>query len=145
MSLVTLYGGILNALQRFASPAAAPILLNLSMMATLALAGFFPGPGYAAAWGSVDAPAGGVGDSGLGRRHGAEGILKYTDVQTIATQRLLPIAPLPGMSQETWAKTLTVASGSRMRGRVEFGWGDERDQLPTTTKSSLTLGARHAS
>jgi succinate-semialdehyde dehydrogenase / glutarate-semialdehyde dehydrogenase len=65
--------------------------------------------GYAAAWGSVDAPSGGVGDSGLGRRHGAEGILKYTDVQTIATQRLLPIAPLPGMSQETWAKTLTVA------------------------------------
>ena len=65
--------------------------------------------GYAAAWGSVDAPSGGVGDSGLGRRHGAEGILKYTYVQTIATQRLLPIAPLPGMSQETWAKTLTVA------------------------------------
>jgi succinate-semialdehyde dehydrogenase/glutarate-semialdehyde dehydrogenase len=65
--------------------------------------------GYAAAWASVDAPSGGIGDSGLGRRHGAEGILKYTDVQTIATQRLLPIAPLPGMSQETWAKTLTVA------------------------------------
>jgi succinate-semialdehyde dehydrogenase/glutarate-semialdehyde dehydrogenase len=65
--------------------------------------------GYAAAWGSVDAPSGGFGDSGSGRRHGAEGILKYTDVQTIATQRLLPIAPLPGMSDETWAKTLTVA------------------------------------
>lgn len=65
--------------------------------------------GYAAAWGSVDAPSGGVGDSGLGRRHGVEGMLKYTDVQTIATQRLLPIAPLPGMSDETWAKTLTVA------------------------------------
>jgi succinate-semialdehyde dehydrogenase / glutarate-semialdehyde dehydrogenase len=61
--------------------------------------------GYAAAWGSV----GGRGDSGMGRRHGAEGILKYTDVQTIATQRLLPIAPLPGMSHETWARTLTVA------------------------------------
>jgi succinate-semialdehyde dehydrogenase/glutarate-semialdehyde dehydrogenase len=65
--------------------------------------------GYAAAWGSVDAPSGGVGDSGLGRRHGAEGILKYTDVQTIATQRLLPIAPLPGMSQAVWAKTMTAA------------------------------------
>lgn len=65
--------------------------------------------GYAAAWGSVDAPSGGFGDSGLGRRHGVEGILKYTDVQTIATQRLLPIAPLPGMSEQTWAKTLTVA------------------------------------
>jgi putative peptidoglycan lipid II flippase len=51
VSLVTLYGGILNALQRFASPAAAPILLNLTMMVTLALAAFFPSAGYAAAWG----------------------------------------------------------------------------------------------
>jgi len=51
VSLVTLYGGMLNAVQRFASPAAAPILLNLSMMATLALAAFFPSAGYAAAWG----------------------------------------------------------------------------------------------
>ena len=51
VSLVTLYGGILNALQRFAAPAAAPILLNLSMMATLALAAFFPTAGHAAAWG----------------------------------------------------------------------------------------------
>src|SRR2546425_2537699 len=51
MTLVTLYGGILNALNRFAAAAAAPILLNLSMMATLAVAVFFPTPGHAAAWG----------------------------------------------------------------------------------------------
>src|SRR3974390_1366874 len=51
VSLVTLYGGILNALHRFAAAAAAPILLNLSMMATLALAAFFPTAGHAAAWG----------------------------------------------------------------------------------------------
>src|ERR1700693_801541 len=51
VTLVTLYGGILNALHRFASPAAAPILLNLSMMATLSLAAFFPTAGHAAAWG----------------------------------------------------------------------------------------------
>jgi cytoskeletal protein CcmA (bactofilin family) len=38
------------------------------------------------------------------------------------------------------AGTLTVASGSRMRGRVEFGWGDE-----ATSKSSLSLKNRHAS
>ena len=37
ITLVTLWGGILNALHRFAAAAAAPILLNLSMMATLAL------------------------------------------------------------------------------------------------------------
>jgi succinate-semialdehyde dehydrogenase/glutarate-semialdehyde dehydrogenase len=65
--------------------------------------------GYAAAWGSVDAPSGGLGDSGLGRRHGAEGMLKYTDVQTIAVQRFFPMAPLPGMSEQAWAKTLTAA------------------------------------
>jgi len=51
ITLVTLWGGILNALQRFAAAAAAPILLNLSMMATLALAPWFGGAGQAAAWG----------------------------------------------------------------------------------------------
>src|SRR6202049_2149285 len=51
ITLVTLYGGMLNVMHRFASAAAAPILLNLSMMATLALAAFFPSAGHAAAWG----------------------------------------------------------------------------------------------
>ncbi|TAK48886.1 MAG: murein biosynthesis integral membrane protein MurJ [Xanthobacteraceae bacterium] len=51
VTLVTLYGGMLNVLHRFATAAAAPIFLNLSMMATLALAVFFPSVGHAAAWG----------------------------------------------------------------------------------------------
>jgi putative peptidoglycan lipid II flippase len=51
VSLVTLYSGILNALSRFAAAAAAPILLNLSIMAALAVAVWFPTPGHAAAWG----------------------------------------------------------------------------------------------
>src|ERR1700751_2204320 len=51
ITLVTLYGGILNVMQRFASAAAASIFLNISMMATLALAAFFPSAGHAAAWG----------------------------------------------------------------------------------------------
>jgi cytoskeletal protein CcmA (bactofilin family) len=38
------------------------------------------------------------------------------------------------------AGTLTVASGSRMRGRVEFGWGDE-----SASKSSLKLASRTGS
>ena len=42
---------MLNTLHRFAAAAAAPILLNLSMMAALALAAFFPTAGHAAAWG----------------------------------------------------------------------------------------------
>src|SRR5262249_14474023 len=49
MTLVTLYGGILNALDRFAAAAGAPILLNLSMIAALGLAAFFPTAGHAAA------------------------------------------------------------------------------------------------
>ncbi len=51
ITLVTLWGGILNALHRFAAPAGAPILLNLAMIATLALAFYFPSAAYAAAWG----------------------------------------------------------------------------------------------
>jgi putative peptidoglycan lipid II flippase len=51
ITLVTLWSGILNALHRFAAAAAAPILLNVTMMATLALAWWFPSAGHAAAWG----------------------------------------------------------------------------------------------
>lgn len=43
--------------------------------------------GYAAAFGSTDAPMGGMGASGLGRRHGAEGLLRYTETQVVAAQR----------------------------------------------------------
>lgn len=53
ITLVTLYGGILNALQRFAAASAAPILLNLSLIVALLLAVYFPTPGHAAAWGVV--------------------------------------------------------------------------------------------
>jgi putative peptidoglycan lipid II flippase len=51
ITLVTLYGGMLNVMHRYASAAAASIFLNISMMATLALAAFFPSVGHAAAWG----------------------------------------------------------------------------------------------
>ncbi|CAL9345182.1 succinic semialdehyde dehydrogenase [Streptomyces sp. enrichment culture] len=64
---------------------------------------------FAAAWGSVDAPMGGMGDSGLGRRHGADGILKYTEPQTVAHQRVRGFYPPSGISPETWATLLTGA------------------------------------
>lgn len=63
---------------------------------------------YAAAWGSVDAPMGGMGDSGLGRRHGADGLLKYTEPQTVAHQRLLGFTAPSGVSERAWAAMLTV-------------------------------------
>ena len=58
---------------------------------------------YVAAWGSTAAPMGGFKQSGLGRRHGPAGILKYTEAQTVATQHLLPIAPIAGMAAEAFA------------------------------------------
>ena len=62
---------------------------------------------YAATWGSVDSPIGGMKESGLRSRHGAEGILKFTESQTVAVQRVLPIAPLPGMDAGTYARWMT--------------------------------------
>ncbi|CAM5670794.1 aldehyde dehydrogenase family protein [Streptomyces tanashiensis] len=64
---------------------------------------------FAAAWGSIDAPMGGMGDSGLGRRHGADGILKYTEAQTVAHQRIQGFYPPTSISPETWARLLTGA------------------------------------
>lgn len=63
---------------------------------------------YAATWGSLDAPMGGMKDSGIGRRHGEHGILKYTEPKTIATQRLLPIAPPRFMSAHSFARVMTA-------------------------------------
>ena len=65
--------------------------------------------GYAAAWASKRAPMGGMGASGLGRRHGDEGMLKYTEAQTIATQRALGFGPQFGWSDERWGDTLAGA------------------------------------
>lgn len=60
--------------------------------------------GYAAAIGSIEAPMGGMGDSGLGRRQGPEGIRKYTEPQTIARQRLLPAGVPPLLTEEQFVK-----------------------------------------
>ncbi|MGI8760864.1 MAG: succinic semialdehyde dehydrogenase [Jatrophihabitantaceae bacterium] len=74
--------------------------------------------GYAAAWGSVDAPMGGVGDSGLGRRHGSEGLLKYTEPKTLARQRLANIAPPGPMSYHGFATMMTMS----LRLLRRIGW-----------------------
>ena len=64
--------------------------------------------GYGATFGSIDAPMGGMRESGLGRRHAAEGIHRYTETQSVAAQRLVPIAPMLGMSDRRWAQSMTV-------------------------------------
>ncbi len=65
--------------------------------------------GYAPAWSATRAPMGGMKDSGLGRRHGDEGLLKYTEPQTVAVQRLLGFGPPPGWDDRRWGETLTTA------------------------------------
>jgi putative peptidoglycan lipid II flippase len=87
ITLVTLYGGMLNVMHRFASAAAAPIFLNLSMMVTLALAAFFPGAGYAAAWGVLIA-----------------GILEFLLLAGDATKSgILPKFAIPRLDQDVRA------------------------------------------
>ncbi|WP_278266230.1 succinic semialdehyde dehydrogenase [Nocardia sp. AG03] len=64
---------------------------------------------YAAAWASVDAPMGGMKASGLGRRHGEHGILKYMEAQTIAIERLLPVGAPSGLDAGKYARIATAA------------------------------------
>jgi succinate-semialdehyde dehydrogenase/glutarate-semialdehyde dehydrogenase len=64
---------------------------------------------YGATFGSVAAAIGGMGDSGVGRRNGAEGIHRYTEVQTIARQTLVPLAPWFGISAAKYTKQMSFA------------------------------------
>lgn len=77
--------------------------------------------GYAASWGSVEAPMGGVGASGLGRRHGRDGILAFTEAQTVAVQR--------GTSAGLTLDAL-------------YGLGDGRGQQLLTTSLRVLRGVR---
>jgi putative peptidoglycan lipid II flippase len=55
ISVVTLISGMLNAHERFAAAAAAPILLNICMISALFLAPWFPSAAHALAWGVLTA------------------------------------------------------------------------------------------
>lgn len=63
--------------------------------------------GFTASWASLDAPMGGFKQSGVGRRHGRAGIVKYTDSQTVAVQRLLNIGAPRGMDGESFVRWMT--------------------------------------
>jgi acyl-CoA reductase-like NAD-dependent aldehyde dehydrogenase len=62
---------------------------------------------FGATFASIDAPMGGMRQSGQGRRQGGEGILRYTETQSVASQALLRFAPQFGMSDEQYAKVMT--------------------------------------
>jgi succinate-semialdehyde dehydrogenase/glutarate-semialdehyde dehydrogenase len=63
---------------------------------------------FGATFASIDSPMGGMRQSGLGRRQGAEGIRRYTEPQSVATQRAIRFAPMFGMADETYAKIMTA-------------------------------------
>ncbi|GAA4743122.1 succinic semialdehyde dehydrogenase [Gordonia alkaliphila] len=65
--------------------------------------------GYAAAWGSTAAPMGGMGKSGVGRRHGEEGLHKYTEPQTIAAQRFIGLDGMAGVPRNVFLKLTPLA------------------------------------
>ncbi len=63
---------------------------------------------FGATFASIDTPMGGMRESGMGRRQGSEGIHRYTESQTVGTQRVIRFAPMLGMSDETYAKVMTM-------------------------------------
>ena len=64
---------------------------------------------FSATFASLDAPMGGMRSSGIGRRQGAEGIHRYTEVQSVATQYLLRFGPHWGLTDEAYAAVMTGA------------------------------------
>ncbi|GLU49359.1 succinic semialdehyde dehydrogenase [Nocardiopsis ansamitocini] len=71
--------------------------------------------GFAATWASYGGPIGGMKHSGLGRRHGAEGLLCYTEAQTIASQHHISLSGMPGADGETVATLFTFAARAMRR------------------------------
>ena len=63
---------------------------------------------YPATWASIDAPMGGMDDSGIGRRHGRQGLLKYTESQTVAEQRGPSMAVPRGVPGKWYARAMTA-------------------------------------
>jgi len=63
---------------------------------------------YAAAWASAS-PMGGFKASGLGRRHGRAGLLRFTETQTVARQRLFGISTPPYLDHAQYARVLGIA------------------------------------
>ena len=63
--------------------------------------------GFAATFGSIDAPMGGMKNSGLGRRQGQDGIRRFVDVQAVATQTGIPLAPSHGLDGKAFTSVMT--------------------------------------
>ena len=58
----------------------------------------------ATAYAAKGTPSGGVKQSGVGARHGDQGLLKYTDVQNLAVLKKQVMGPRPGQDPEKYVK-----------------------------------------
>ena len=63
---------------------------------------------YGATFGSIDSPMGGMRQSGLARRQGVEGIRRYTQPQSVGTQRLIRLAPMLGLSDAAYTRVMAT-------------------------------------
>jgi succinate-semialdehyde dehydrogenase/glutarate-semialdehyde dehydrogenase len=66
--------------------------------------------GFRATFASLDSPMGGMKQSGHGRRNGVEGLLKYTEAQTIGIQKGLLNFPWKGYQYNRMAPLLNLLS-----------------------------------
>lgn len=64
--------------------------------------------GYRATFGSVDAPQGGMKHSGLGRRNGPEGLLRYVESRTVSESTGIMPLPRTGAEWEKMSGTLVT-------------------------------------
>jgi succinate-semialdehyde dehydrogenase / glutarate-semialdehyde dehydrogenase len=65
--------------------------------------------GYRASFGSIDAPMGGMKHSGLGRRNGREGLLRFVDSRTVAQSTGIITLPGTGVAAGKLAGVMTLA------------------------------------
>lgn len=73
---------------------------------------------FTVGWASMDAPMGGFGDSGLGRRHGEVGLRRYVESRTVATSAVGPLERPRGVPKRWFVRlsSATVRLQTRLRG-----------------------------
>jgi succinate-semialdehyde dehydrogenase/glutarate-semialdehyde dehydrogenase len=74
---------------------------------------------YSVGWGSVASPMGGMKDSGLGRRHGTAGVLRFTESQTVARQRI-GLGVMFDRGGEFYSKAMT--NTFRLTRKTRYPW-----------------------
>ncbi len=136
MALVALMGGMLNSLERFAATAAAPILLNIVLIAVLlgVRHRILPDPGYALAWGVAVAGLGQFVWIALACRRAGIGFLPPRPRLTPGVKRLFVLmAPAllgAGVVQINLVIDVILAS-TLAEGSVSFlYYADRVNQLP---------------